>query len=64
MNSPIDTISEVTLTVQDVQELEKEGEIGEDESKGGQEKVEDLTKSYVGKIDTLSKTKETDIMDV
>ncbi|MGB7341598.1 MAG: ribosome recycling factor [Phototrophicaceae bacterium] len=50
--------------MKDVQELEKEGEIGEDESKGGQEKVEDLTKSYVGKIDTLSKTKETDIMDV
>ncbi len=50
--------------MKDVQELEKEGEIGEDESKRGQEQVEELTKSYIGKIDDMSKTKETDIMEV
>ncbi|MGJ3238621.1 MAG: ribosome recycling factor [Anaerolineae bacterium] len=50
--------------MKDVQELEKEGEIGEDESKRGQEQVDELTKSYISKIDNLSKTKETDIMEV
>lgn len=50
--------------MKDVQELEKEGEIGEDESKRGQEKVDELTKNYIGQIDEMSKTKETDIMDV
>lgn len=50
--------------MKDVQELEKEGEIGEDDSKRGQDNVEDLTKKYIGHIDELSKTKETDIMEV
>ena len=50
--------------MKDIQELEKEGEIGEDDSKGGQEKVEDLTKKYIGKMDEMSKAKESDIMDI
>lgn len=50
--------------MKDIQELEKEGEIGEDESKGGQDKVEELTKSYIGKIDEMGKSKEKDIMEV
>lgn len=50
--------------MKDVQELEKEGEIGEDDSKRGQEKVDELTKSYISQMDEMSKTKETDIMDV
>ena len=50
--------------MKDVQELEKEGEIGEDDSKRGQDQVEELTKSYIAKIDEMSKTKETDIMEV
>ncbi|GAB5491057.1 MAG: ribosome recycling factor [Phototrophicaceae bacterium] len=50
--------------MKDIQELEKEGEIGEDDSKGGQEKVEELTKKYIGKMDEMSKAKETDIMDI
>lgn len=50
--------------MKDIQELEKEGEIGEDASKRGQDKVEELTKKYIGQIEDLSKTKETDIMEV
>ncbi|MEM9951848.1 MAG: ribosome recycling factor [Chloroflexota bacterium] len=50
--------------MKDIQELEKDGEIGEDDSKRGQDKVEELTKKYIGQIDDMSKTKETDIMEV
>jgi len=50
--------------MKDVQELEKESEISEDESKRGQDNVDELTKKYVGQIDEMSKTKETDIMEV
>lgn len=50
--------------MKDIQELEKDGEVGEDEAKGGQDKVEEMTKSYIAKIDGMSKTKEKDIMEV
>jgi ribosome recycling factor len=50
--------------IKDVQDLEKEGEIGEDDAKRGQAKIEDMTKKYVEQIDTMAKAKEKDIMEV
>jgi len=50
--------------MKDVQDLEKEGEIGEDASRRGQDRVDELTKSYVDKIDSKSTDKEKDIMEV
>lgn len=50
--------------IKDVQDLEKEGEIGEDEAKRGTGKVEDMTKKHVEKIDALTKHKEKDITEV
>ena len=48
----------------DIKELEKEGDIGEDESKRAQDKVDDLTKQYIDKLDAAGKAKEEDIMEV
>jgi ribosome recycling factor len=48
----------------DIKELEKEGDIGEDESRRAQDKVDDMTKSYIEKIDEASKAKETDILEL
>jgi ribosome recycling factor len=50
--------------IADVKELEKEHEISEDDSKRGQEKVEDMTKRFVEHIDELTRVKEKDIMEV
>jgi ribosome recycling factor len=50
--------------MKDIQELEKESEIGEDESRRAQDKVDELTKSYIERIDDKSKSKENDIMDI
>lgn len=50
--------------IKDIKELESEGDIGEDDSKRGQDKVEDLTKKYIEKIDEASKAKEEDILAV
>ncbi|MDQ7025892.1 MAG: ribosome recycling factor [Anaerolineae bacterium] len=48
----------------DIKELEKEGDIGEDESKRAQEKVDNMTKAFIDKIDETGKAKETDIMEI
>lgn len=50
--------------IKDVEELEKEGEISEDDAKRGTDKVEDLTKKYVEQVNDLTKHKEKDIMEV
>jgi ribosome recycling factor len=50
--------------ISDIKDLEKEGDIGEDDSERAQAKVEDMTKSYIDKIDAASKAKESDIMEV
>jgi ribosome recycling factor len=50
--------------MKDIQELEKEGEVGEDASHRAQDKVDELTKSYIDHIDEKGKTKEKDIMEV
>ncbi|MDP6778632.1 MAG: ribosome recycling factor [Candidatus Latescibacteria bacterium] len=43
---------------------QKEGEIPEDESKRGQDQVQELTDEYVKKVDDLLKEKEEEIMEV
>jgi ribosome recycling factor len=50
--------------IKDVQDLEKEGEISEDEAKRGTTKIEDMTKKHVEKIDNLMKHKEKDITEI
>ncbi|MEO1438835.1 MAG: ribosome-recycling factor, partial [Chloroflexota bacterium] len=48
----------------DLKDFEKEGEIGEDDMKRGEDQVQKLTDEYVAKIDAASKDKEAEIMDV
>lgn len=48
----------------DIKEMEKEGMVGEDDSKRGQDTVDELTKSYIDRVDEESKSKEKDIMDL
>ncbi|MBS4025169.1 MAG: ribosome recycling factor [Clostridia bacterium] len=43
---------------------EKEGEISEDDSRKGQEKVQELTDKYIKKIDEVIAIKEAEIMEV
>lgn len=50
--------------IKDVKDLEKDHEIGEDESKTAQDKIQELTDKYVKEIDDMTKHKETDIMEV
>jgi len=47
-----------------IKKLEKDKEITEDESRGGQERVQKLTDKYIAEIDTVLKTKENDILSV
>jgi ribosome recycling factor len=44
--------------------LEKDKEITEDDMHRGQEKVQELTKTYIEKIDQILKVKEEEIMEV
>lgn len=44
--------------------LEKDKEIAEDDLRRGQEKVQDVTKAYIEKIDQILKVKEEEIMEV
>jgi ribosome recycling factor len=44
--------------------LEKDKEITEDDLRRGQEKVQEVTKSYIEKIDQILKVKEEEIMEV
>jgi len=47
-----------------IKRLEKEKEIGEDESKKAQEQVQKITDAHILKIDEAFKAKETDILKV
>lgn len=47
-----------------IKKLEKEKEIGEDESKKGQEQIQKITDEYIAKVDESFKTKEADILKV
>jgi len=42
----------------------KDKEISEDDERGGLEKVQKLTNEFIGKVDELSKNKESEIMSV
>jgi ribosome recycling factor len=44
--------------------LEKDKEITEDDVRRGQEKIQDITKTYVERIDQILKAKEDEIMEV
>ncbi len=48
----------------DLKNLQKEKEISEDEEKGGNDRVQKLTDTYVAQIDEIVKEKETEILTV
>lgn len=48
----------------DIKYLESEKEISEDDSKRGQDRVQELTDEYIKKIEELAKHKEKDILEV
>ncbi len=47
-----------------VRELEKEGEISEDDSRRAQDQIQDKTNAYVKKIDEIAREKDEEIMRV
>jgi ribosome recycling factor len=47
-----------------LQEAQKEGEVSEDESRQGQDRVQKLTDDHIVRIDEIVKNKEADIMEV
>jgi len=49
---------------QDIQDFEKEGEIGEDQARSGLEQIQKLTDDFIKKIDEASKAKEHDLMEI
>jgi len=50
--------------VEVVKKMEKASDIGEDESKGAQDKIQKLTDQFVKEVDTLVAAKEKDVMTV
>ena len=47
-----------------IKKLEKAHEISEDDSKGYQEDIQELTNQYIEKVESVVKTKEEDIMSI
>ncbi len=47
-----------------LKELQKEGEISEDDSFGGQKKVQDLTDQFIKRLDDIYAEKEKEILEV
>ena len=47
-----------------LKELQKEGEISEDDSFGGQKKVQDLTDQFIKRLDEIFAEKEKEILEV
>jgi len=47
-----------------LKELQKDGDITEDDLRRGQEKTQELTKDYIDRLDKVLKTKEDEIMEV
>jgi ribosome recycling factor len=50
--------------ISDVKELEREGDISEDESHRGQEEAQKMTDKYIKQIEEAAKAKEKDILEV
>ena len=48
----------------DIKDFEKEGEISEDDSELGQERVQTMTDDFIKKLEDLAKLKEKDMMEV
>ncbi|OCL27118.1 ribosome recycling factor [Orenia metallireducens] len=48
----------------DLEELEKEGEISEDNYRRGLDNIQEITDEYIAKIDSLLENKTADIMEV
>ena len=48
----------------DLKDFEKEKMISEDESKYGQEEIQELTDKFIGEIDEIGKHKENEILEV
>jgi len=48
----------------DLEELEKEGEISEDNYRRGLDNIQEITDEYIAKIDSLLENKTSDIMEV
>lgn len=49
--------------IHDIREFEKEKMISEDESRDGQDRVQELTDKYIAEIEEISKRKEHEIME-
>ena len=49
---------------EEVKELEREGEVSEDEARRGQDEIQRLTDRYVGEVDAILAAKEKEIMEV
>jgi ribosome recycling factor len=47
-----------------IKEAEKDGDISEDERKGGEKKIQELTDKYIASVDDIAKTKEKEIMEL
>lgn len=47
-----------------LKDAEKDKEITEDQRKGGEKRVQDLTDQFVGSVDELATTKEKEIMEI
>lgn len=47
-----------------LKELEKEKEITEDDVRRGQEKIQEITKQFIERVDQILKAKEDEIMEV
>ena len=47
-----------------IKDAEKDKQITEDERKGGEKKVQDLTDKYIGMVDDVAKAKEKEIMEL
>jgi len=50
--------------IKDVKEEQKDGDLPEDDAHRLEDKIQELTDEYVGKMDELFKEKETEIMEV
>jgi len=48
----------------DIKDLLKEKEITEDESRGGEDRIQKLTDKFIAEVDKLLEAKETDLMEI
>lgn len=51
-------------TIDDLKKLKKNGDITEDDLKNAEKKVQDLTDKYIKSIDSLSETKQKEVMSI